>query len=52
MMLTVAMTQDVRQPAQRTTRAVLLTLIRACDMVTVMEVDLGPPSTSWAEAAR
>jgi hypothetical protein len=51
MMLTVAMTG---RPAacQRTTRAVLLTLIRACDMVTVMEVDLGPPSTSWAEAAR
>jgi hypothetical protein len=32
--------------------AVLLTLIRACDMATVMEVDLGPPSTSAAEAAR
>ena len=32
--------------------AVLLTLIRACDMATVMEVDIGPPSTSRSEAAR
>lgn len=32
--------------------AVLLTLIQACDMATVMEVDLEPPCTSWAAAAR